>query len=57
MREAEARLLGLGSDAIYLCAKPHLRNYYEVHGWQLIEEGVGVTSLDVWHRLALPRPA
>lgn len=48
-----ARLAERGLSQVYLAAKPHLRGFYEMGGWTLVESGVGEDHLDVFSR-ALP---
>ncbi|KKC39878.1 hypothetical protein WH87_04340 [Devosia epidermidihirudinis] len=44
------RLVELGYDLVYLCAKPKMRAYYATRGWQVQEQDVGTDGLDVFVR-------
>lgn len=52
---ATARLFGKGMSPVYLCAKPHMRGFYQRLNWGLIEQDVGPDGLDVFTLYAVPR--
>ncbi|WP_366520600.1 GNAT family N-acetyltransferase [Devosia sp.] len=49
-----ARLAGLGFERVYLSAKPHMRDYYLLRGWTMIDSDIDKDRQDVFLRL-LPR--
>ncbi len=46
--DAIAQCAARGTDIVYLCARPRLREFYLAMGWRLLEEGVGADQLDVF---------